>query len=244
MLIFVGIFVGVWLSQPRKTRLIRIDTESGRGVEYVIDREDTVNALCKPVGDTPPQRFIKIHKALNILRKGPFKLQNYSLYLGRLGTAYTTMVNEKKESVTVPLRKAIKNIFGEELYNRIPNEAKTGFIKDKIEKSEVGVTVQLDASNPLTPEGHESLSSDDLRRSDIDTFIGALARGVRSQFKAPSGDYIKIIFILGTGIAIGIVLSLIFRWGAPTYVESTTQMIGMFFFSLKIALHKEKKIDE
>ena len=224
LFVFIGIYVGVWLTQPRKNRVIRIDPESGRGIEYDIQHEDTVNALCKPVGNTPPQRFIKLHKALNVIRKGPFKLQNYSLYLGRLGTAYTQTISEKKEEVKVSLRDAVKNILGDKLYQRIPN-APPDYIFDKIEKSEVGVTIELPASNPLTPEGLKSLSSDDLRRADIDTFIGAIARGVRSQFKGTPGEYIKIIFILGSGIAIGIVLCQIFGWGPTHVVEASKSMI-------------------
>ena len=225
--IFVGIFLGVWLTHPRKNRIIRIDPESGRGIEYEIEHEDTVNALCKPVGNTPPQRFIKLHKALNVIRKGPFKLQNYSLYLARLGTAYTQMVQEEGKKIVVPLRDAIRNILGDKLYERIPN-VKPDYAFDKIEKSEVGVTIELPATEALTAKGLKSLSSDDLRRSDIDTFIGAIARGVRSQFKAPTGEYIKIIFILGSGIAIGIVLSLVFGWGGTHYVEASKAMIGTF----------------
>ena len=218
-LLFVGIYVGVWLTHPRKNRILKIEPESGRGIDYEVESEDTVNAYCKSVANSPPQRFIKQHKALNIIRKGPFKLQNYALWLGRYGTAYTQMVNEKKETVKVSLREAIRNIFGKELYERIPNDEQTGYIKDQIEKNEVGVTVELPATTQLTPEGLKSLSPDDIRRHDIDTLIGSVVRGVKSLSKTSGGDFLKIVFILGTGVAIGIVLSLIFGWGAPTVVN-------------------------
>jgi len=216
VLIFVGIYVDVWLTHPRKHRVLQIEPETSRAIDFQVESEDTVNAYCKPVANSPPQRFIKLHNALNVVRKGPFRLQNYAMWLARLGTAYTTQTGEKKTDVKISLRQAIQNLFGKELYDRIPNNEKTGFIKDRIERSEVGVTVELPASNPLTPTGFESLSSDDLRRADIDSFIGALVRGVKSQFKGIGGDYLKTVFILGTGVGIGIVLSLVFKWGAPT----------------------------
>ena len=214
--------MGVWLTQPRKNRVLKIEPESGRGVDLEVESEDTVNAYCKPVAHTPPQRFIKRHKALNVIRKGPFKLQNYALWLARYGTAYTKMVEGKKE-VKVSFRDAVKNVFGKELYDRIPNNEKTGFIKDQIENNEIGVTVELSATEALTPEGLKSLSSDDVRRGDIDTFISQIARGIRAAYKTATGEYTKIIFILGTGIAIGIVLCQIFGWGPTKYVEKTTE---------------------
>lgn len=228
VLIFVGIYVGVWLTHPRKNRVLQIELESGRAVDHEVHSEDTVNAYCNPVANNPPQRFVKCHKALNVIRKGPFRLQTYALWLARFGTAYTTMINEKKEEVNITLREAILNLFGRELYDRIPNNEKTGWIKDKIETSEVGVTVELPASNPLTPEGLKSLSSDDVRRHDIDTLIGSVVRGVKLLSRTGGGEFLKIIFIMGTGIAIGIVLSLIFGWGGTTVVKEP-QMIGLMF---------------
>lgn len=227
ILLFVGIYVGVWLTHPRKNRILKIEPESGRGIDYEVESEDTVNAYCKSVANSPPQRFIKRHKALNIIRRGPFKLQNYALWMGRYGTAYTQMVNEAKETIKVSLRDAIRNIFGKDMYDRIPNDEKTGWIKDQIENSEVGVTVELPATTQLTPEGLKSLSPDDIRRHDIDTLIGSVVRGVKSLSKTGGGEFLKIIFIMGTGVAIGIVLSLIFGWGGKTVVTQPAQIIGM-----------------
>lgn len=225
--ILVGIYVGVWLTTPRKNRIIQIDPESGRGVEFEVQNEDTINAYCKPVGDTPPQRFIKLHKPYNITRKAIFKLQSYALWIGKVGTAYTQEV--KSSPVKTELRKIVRHLFGP-LYDKIPNDKKTGFVKDKIEKSEVAVTVELPAGE-LTPEGLISLSSDDIRRHDIDTFIGQIARGIRQAFKTAPGEVTKIVFILGSGIAIGIVLSLIFGWGNKTIIQESTamtmQMLGV-----------------
>lgn len=224
--ILVGILVGTWLSQPRKPRVLKVQPESGRGEELEIEKEDTVNVYCPAIANNePPQRFIKRHQALNVLRKGWLKLSTYPLWFGRYGTAYTFKFEDndtdKKTPIKITLREAIHNILGPDLYERIPNNEKTGYIKDKIEASSVGVLVEF-PNNPLTPEGMPSISSDDVRRNDIDTFIGAVVRGVKSLTRGEhAGEWVKIIFILGSGIGIGIVLSLIFRWGAPIVVEPT-----------------------
>jgi hypothetical protein len=202
--------------------VLKIQPESGRAEDLQVESEDTVNVYCNAVSNTPPQRFIKRHQAFNVLRKGWLKVSTYPLWFGRYGTAYTQKPegNPEAEPVKdVTLREAILNIFGKELYEKIPNDAKTGFIKDQIESSSVGVIVEF-PKEKLTPEGLPSISSDDVRRNDIDTFIGAVVRGVKSLSKSEgAGQFLKIIFIMGSGIAIGIVLSLIFHWGSPTIVN-------------------------
>jgi len=173
-----------------------------------VKEEDAMNLRCDPVGPTPPQRFIKRQPALNIITKGFLKLKNYALWLGRVGTAYTYTIQSKPVEVT--LKDAILNIFGKKDYDMIPEHH-----RNTIEKNEVGVTVKFpDVS--LTPDKMPSLSSDDLRRGDIDHFIDSLARGVSKLAKAGRGIDIKDIFIVGTGIAIGIVLAIVFGWGTPT----------------------------
>jgi hypothetical protein len=225
--ILLGILVGTWLSQPRKARVLKISPESGRGEELEIESEDTINAYCDPVGNSPPQRFIKRHQALNVMRKGFLKLQTYALWFARQGTAYTLSFEDKdvkrENPIKVSLRDAVFNLFGKDLYEKIPNEPKTGYVKDRIENSEVSVFIEFPKA-PLTPEGLPSISSDDVRRGAIDSFIGRLVNGVdRLGRGRTAGEWIKIIFILGTGIAIGIVLCLVFGWGGKTVIQETTK---------------------
>ena len=230
VLIFVGIYVGIWLTHPRKNRVLQIDLESGRAIDFEVDKEDTINAYCKPVGTIPQQRFLKLHTPLNVIRNGPFKIQNYALWLGRKGTAYTKQVNPGTENI--PFRQAIENVFGKALYDRIPNTP-PDYVKDTIEKSEVNVTVQLSKEEPLTPIGPKgeklpSISSDDYQSNRLQLFLNTYAHGVQKMSKAiGGGDALKIIFILGTGIAIGIVLSLIFKWGTPTVVEASQHIFTL-----------------
>lgn len=237
--ILIGILVGTWLSQPRKPKVLQIIPESGRGIELEVDSEDSVNAYCNPVGNTPPQRFIKRFAALNVIRKGMFRLQNYPLWFARHGTAYTCTIDANNEKIKTPLRDVILNILGKELYDKIPNDPKRGHIKDSIEQSEVGVMIEFPKTEPLTPMNPNfdpaitdqddprsqkflpSVSNDDVRRNDINTFIGAVAHGIRDMLRSEgSGQLYKIIFSIGTGIAIGVILSLIFKWGAPVIYQT------------------------
>jgi preprotein translocase subunit Sss1 len=225
-LIFIGIWIGVWLSQPRKNRVYKIDPTNSTGIEYEVESQDTVNAYCKSVGNTPPQRFITMQNPINFIRNGVFRLQNFSAWFARIGTAYTQDFNPetkelKNDPVTVPLRVAIENLFGKDLYDKIPNDEKTGYIKDKIEKSEIGVMIKF-PEKPLTPNNMSSISPDDIRRHDVDNLIKAVVQGVKMLTAKASGEYLKIIFILGTGIAIGVIGSIIFHLGWPTVVTPKT----------------------
>lgn len=231
IMILLGILIGSWLSQPRKARVLKISPESGRGEELEIESDDTINAYCNSIGNQPPQRFIKRFEAVNVMRKGFLKIQTYALWFARQGTAYTLKFGagktKTKNPVKVSLRDAIFNIFGKDLYNKIPNEPKTGYVKDKIERSEVSVFIEFPDA-PLTPAGLPSVSSDDVRRSAIDSFIGRLVHGVdKLGTTRTAGEWVKIIFILGSGIAIGIVLSLVFGWGGKTtVVKESIALLG------------------
>jgi len=223
IMILVGILIGTWLSQPRKARVLKISSESGRGEELEIESEDTVNAYCNAIGNSPPQRFIKRHDAINVMRKGFLKLQTYALWFARKGTAYTLKFGEEdaknKNPIKISLRDAIYNIFGKELYDKIPNEPKTGYVKDRIESSEISVFVEF-PKTALTPEDLPSISSDDTRRAAIDSFINRLVRGVdKLGMGRAATEWVKIIFILGSGIAIGIILCQFFGWGPTRIVE-------------------------
>lgn len=217
VVLFIGLLIGVHFSQPRKNRVLALNPETGRGVEYEIDGEDNVNVYCPPVGNTPPQRFIKRQDAFNIIRKGAFKIQTYALWLAMQGSAYTRSM-EGNENEEVPFRDAVKNVLGKELYRQIPNNKKDGFVKDRLEESALNVTVKFPNAK-VTPDGLPSISSDDMRRNDVNTLIAAIVRGVNLLRKPTSGEAMKIIFILGSGIAIGIVLSLIFGWGNTTVIQ-------------------------
>lgn len=212
-----GVLLGHGLSQPRKNRVLQIAPESGRGRELEVKESDATNLRCDPVGNIPPQRFIKTYEAINIVKKGWFKLQNYALWLVREGTAYVTGLGKTPDE-EVTLDSAFKTILNKEHYSQLPDYA----VK-KIKSGKLGVTIKF-PSNPLTPKGTDgedlpSISSDDLRRGDVDHFVSALASGVAKLSKTGAGDWPRIIFIMGTGIGIGIVLSLIFGWGAPTIIN-------------------------
>lgn len=212
-----GIMIGVYVSQPRKNRIIKLSPETGRGIEYQVEKEDAVNLICKAVGDTPPLKFRKTTAAWNIIRKGVLnKLQHYALWLGQEGTAYTFPLNAPDIKIT--LRQTVENVFGLELYKQLSAD-----IKNRIESASVGVTVEF-PQQPLTPMGKDgkslpSVSEYDIQRDDDAKILHALATGIA---KAKQGFSWNMLFAIGTGVAIGIIIgiiiAIIFKLGGTTTV--------------------------
>ena len=210
VVLLVGILVGNFVSQPSKNRVLKISPESGRGIELEVKDEDATNLHCDPVGNIPPQKFIKRLNAFTIIKKGWFKLKNYALWFGRYGTAYVQ--GFENSTVEVTLREAVLNIFGERLYQQIPV-----LQKKQIEDGKLGVIIEF-PNNPLTPEGLPSISEDDINRDNDERAMQNLWDAYNEEKKH---DAIQMIAYIGTGVAIGIVLALIFGWGAPIVVSST-----------------------
>lgn len=204
----VGIVFGNYLSQPRKPRVIKIAPESGRGVEYEVDEENAANVYCKAVGKTPPQRFIKLYPAMNILRKGWFKLTQYPLWFGRFGTAYTYTLGS--ENLKTTLKATIENLFGAD-YAQIPQP-----VKNQIELGNIGVTIELPKGG-LTPEGLPSISEDDINRDNDER---AMKNLWDSQKKAGKSQFlVQSLPWIGVGMAIALILVQVFGWGPIKVVE-------------------------
>jgi len=215
ILLVLGLILGNLSSQPRKNRVLKISPEAHRGVELEVKEEDAVNIYCNPVGKMPPQRFIKRLQPFNILRKGWLKLQNYALWMGRYGTAYVHQFDSN--SVKVSFRQAVFNVFGEKYYKQIPQT-----IKNNIESGSVGVIVEF-PNNPLTPKGKDgsplrSISEDDLNRDNDERAMRNLWESVDKERKR---SVLNLIAFLGCGIGVGIILSLVFKWGSPVVVAPT-----------------------
>jgi hypothetical protein len=168
----------------------------------------------------------------NVIRKGLFKLSAYALWLGQIGTAYVVdFASTPNKKLT--LKETMVNLFGEADYKKLSLEKQA-----KIEAANVGVTIEFPKSmmtprNPLydpnikepaDPRSQQylpSVSSDDIRRSSFDSFINALARGIHNLNKSGKGSLTDTVFKMAAGVAVGIVLCLIFRWGAPVEVVSS-----------------------
>lgn len=202
--------MGYVVSQPRSNKVLKIAPESGRGIELNVNEEDTTNIYCKPVGNIPPQRFIKLYNAFTIVRKGWFKLQNYALWIARYGTAYVTGI--KTGDIEVSFKEAVLNVFGQKLYDLIPQTQ-----KDQIEDGTIGVTIRfpnepLTPTNPETGKSMPSISEDDINRDNDERAM----RNLWDQYeKEKRGDAINTVAFVGCGIAIGVILSLLFKWGSP-----------------------------
>lgn len=207
-----GIIGGNLLSQPRKNRVIKLAPESHIGVELEVKSEDAVNIYCDAVGKTPPQRFIKILNPYNIAKKGFLKIYNYALWFGRYGTAYIHKFGD--EDVHLTLKEAIFNVFGDKYFKQIPEAVMT-----IIDKGKLGVVVQF-PKDPLTPTDDEgkplrSISEDDLNRDADSKAMGNLWG---EYDKEKRGKVFEKIAYIGTGIAVGIIIMLITKWGSPVVI--------------------------
>jgi len=214
LLLVLGLVLGNIFSQPRRNRVLKVDPESHRGVELEVKSEDAVNIYCNAVGKMPPQRFIKRLNPFNILRKGWLKLQNYAMWFGRYGTAYVHELG--KEDVLVSFRQAVSNVFGD-YYKQIPDA-----VKNQIEDGKLGVIIKF-PNNPLTPTGVDgkplpSISEDDVNRDNDERAMKNLWQTFEREQKRSVVDRVALI---GMGIGIGVILCLLFRWGAPIVVSPT-----------------------
>ena len=213
----VGLMLGVYVSQPRKDQVIQFSPETGRGIQYDVQEQDEIRVRCKAVMNTPPQRFMKkpLQNAYNIVRKGVLfgKLQNYALWLGRVGTAYTFPMSNPKEATT--LEHTLQTLLEPENYDKL-----SPIYKKRIEEAEIGVIVEF-PQVPLTPPGLKPLNSDDTRKQSLEELIKALVQGVHNIASGGKGSILQTIFILGTGVGIGFVLAFFLKVGGTTVVQQS-----------------------
>lgn len=219
---FIFLIAGIYFSQPRKTSVAQFSPESGIGKEYEVSHEDAIYMECAPIGEEFPQRFIKTGRAYNMIKKTAFKLQNYALWLGRLGTAYTyDLPKTEEEKEPISFENAIITVFSRTHYDKLSAE-----LKKRIAEAKIGVTVNFprvplapenpnfDSSKPISAENPKSMplvSSDDVRRGAFDKFINALASGINKL--ASKGQGINVVMILlgiGTGTGLACLLLLAF----------------------------------
>lgn len=221
-MLMLGLFLGVYMSQPRKNKVIQFSPESGRGIEYNVDKEDEINIKCDSVLNTPPQKFMKypLQTGYNIVKKGIFKrLHNYALWIGRMGTAYTfpldtnrSLTLEQIEKTT--LKQTLQNILEPENYDKLGST-----FQKKIEEAQVGVLIQFPKVD-LTPPGMPSMSSDDIHRHAIEEFIGMLAQGIKDLMKkSGSREVINTIITLIAGCTFGLLIAWFLHIGSTTVVQ-------------------------
>lgn len=200
--------VGIYQSQPRRTHVNQFSPESGIGKEYEVNHEDAIYMECDPMGEEFPQRFIKTGQPYNMMRKTAFKLQNFAMWLGRIGTAYT--YNLENPKVDISLEETVITLFSRQTYDKLSNE-----IKKKVHDAKIGVTVRFpqvsltpenpnfDATQPISdknPKYMPLVNSDDVRRGAFDRFIIGLARGINELNKTGGKkDIVTIILAAGSG---------------------------------------------
>lgn len=213
ILTFMGIIIGVKVSGARGTTVLQLDPATNSAREFRAYEEDAVNVRCKPVGNIPPQQFIKRkNRGWNVLTKGFLKLKTYALWIGVVGSAYAIAFKDGVQ-VQVSLKEAIVNIFGEVRYNQLSKEH-----RDKIEEDELGVIVNL--PEYVEPTDDEGLTSDDVHTGQFKQLIKAYTEGVNNFLKEGGGGGLsRIIFQVGTGVAIGIIVAFLFGIGKTEVIK-------------------------
>lgn len=212
----VFLLAGMYVSQPKKDRVVQLSPESGTGKEYDINIQDSTEMGCKPLlkGEAP-QRFLKTGQAYNVIKKTAWKLQSSATWIGRIGTAYTYPLGN--ESVTISFIDSVKQVFTEETFNRLSGE-----LKKRIAEAQIGVTVKfpqvsLTPLNPnfnpeqpisqLNPKYMPMVNSDDVRRGAFDKFINSLATGIYKL--ATGGNKVNLIQLITSAGAGGCAVMLI-----------------------------------
>jgi hypothetical protein len=219
-----GLAIGIIGSTPRKNQALKLDIKTGRGVLYDVDKEGAIDISCKPVGDTPPQKFIHGGRhAFNVVRKGLFKLQHYALWIGRYGTAYVYRFDSKdSQEAKISLKEGIMEVLTPQLYNQLSDD-----IQHKIEVAEMGIIIDL-PSEPLTPAGLPSINSDDIKRDSDDKVLKSIAQHIHEQAKV--GFSWNLLLGIGCGVGIGFVAAWFLKVGGTTIQQpsSTTHAILSF----------------
>lgn len=121
-----------------------------RGERLDVTRETDRSVVCEK--SDPVHRFIKIGSSFFFKEGG----RSFIRFFGIEGSAYTAMLDENEEEVKISLIDGLRLLWGEKIYNALPDK-----MKEAVEKDKWGITVEpikFDAEK----HGLEKLSSDDV----------------------------------------------------------------------------------
>ena len=137
-------------------------------------------------------RFFRTSKSY----KNRFKSE--LLWLAKMGKGYVFRLKQGEKDKAEKLGslwEGLNVILGEDICNGF-----TDYVKDKLMDSKIYLTVELE--QPPFPVEYEELTEQDVKNENAQRMSSVMFAGMKDQLKE---DYIKIIFILGTGIAIALV---------------------------------------
>lgn len=193
--LLVGVILGIIFRPGWTNAVMKISPTEHRFEEFSIKNESAVSIECDDKKGMPPHRFIKLYPGY-IGRTGRFVKRQITRYIGKEGTAYTWKMNDVDEFVKVPggLATALKTIWGNDVYDQIPDEPRQAL------ENTTNLMVTVDLTEGLTPEGFRSISEEDIKREEDRQAANTLWQGKLQQVK---GELVRtiIIGIAGFGIA-------------------------------------------
>lgn len=133
-----------------------------RGERLDITKETDRSVLCEK--SNPVHRFIKVGPAY-VFKDGS---KGIVRFIGLEGSAYTAQLKDEK-IVQVPTVDFLKSLWGNKIYDALPQR-----MRDAIEKDKIGITIEPVKVN-AEEAGLEKLSSDDVNDEGDSVVLNRLA---------------------------------------------------------------------
>lgn len=200
LFVLIGLLIGLLFKPKARNQVMKILTRDRRFIDFDVLEETAFAVDCEVKEGFPPQRFIKLSPGYSG-RVGRFLKKVVTRFIGKEGTAYT-WETEKGTKKIGSLAKALKHLWGDETYNRIPQEQREG-----LEKSKVWVTVDL--KEGITPKGMKSVSEEDLKREEDRKAAQTFWEGKRMSEKTA---WIQWMFIFVAGMGAMAIASKFLGW--------------------------------
>lgn len=209
--ILIGILLGIFLRPMVGNRILKLDPSTHRFHELNIREESAISIECQDYKGMPPQKFFKHHPGFTGI-VGKIMKKNVTLFLGRIGTAYTWRLEHSKWIKLGGLSDAVKTVWGQAFYDAVPDKQKA-----LLEESEIQVTVGL-SEDPLTPEGYKEISEEDIHKEEDRAASKTFwkERGTKDK-----GMIINIILAAGMGFGVCAALFLLGIFKTPVVFVPT-----------------------
>ena len=189
LFVLIGILIGLIYRPRAKNECMKLLPRDKRFIDFKISHEDAFGFDCEPVKGFPPQRFIKLRPGFTG-KIGKFLKRSITRFIGKEGSAYTW----KTESGPVQfgtLGKALRGLWGDKVYNQIPEKRRT-----ELEESKINVT--LDLEEGLTPEKFTPVSEEDIKTEQDRKAAETWWEGKKMAEKGKWSEWI-FIFVAGAG---------------------------------------------
>lgn len=200
-MLWVGILVGVLVSQPSKDQVVKIQGEGNRGVLYNVKEYSEFMLYADGFSEFPPAKFLIWAQPIFATGVGYLgRVFKRNLWLARDGVVTTQMMNDDKLE-DVPAHRYVETVFGEH-YKQVPQN-----IRNELESGKVTVTVELE-KNPVIPEELKELTTSNASAEDDRNFLSVLGDEVAKAAgqnvylmggMLGAGGFVAVLILLFTG---------------------------------------------